>query len=347
MVPFSLLCALTLLGFSTCHGIEGYHSAPGRVILSRELLLSLRTSSEGTVPAGIPTELCRADIKRKKRGHRGGVRRRLKALHLNDRRKLPPLPTILLSNVQSIRHKVDELEAWVKLRREIKETCPLAFSETWLSESDRDEDLIISGFSSPIRLDRSPEITNKSRGGGVCFYVNQRYCKTIMVREKICTPDIELLTISLRPFYLPREFQQLFFTLVYINPRANASAATQLIADVTHRLDLICPDAPKFVLGDFNHCTLKKTLRTYEQYVSCATTRRNTTLDLCYGSVSGAYKSSPMPSLVASYHNSVYLMPTYRAAFRRLERVSLLSRHALSVRTGNVSTMHVMMILIY
>ena len=39
-----------------------------------------------------------------------------------------------------------------------------------------------------------------------------------------------------------------------------------------HGLDSICPDAPKFILGDFHHCTLTKSLKTYEQYVSCATT---------------------------------------------------------------------------
>lgn len=151
------------------------------------------------------------------------------------------------------------------------------------------------------------------------FFINQRYCNTVVIREKIYTPDIELLTISLRPYYLPCEFPQLFFTIVYINPWANAPAAAQLIADVIYRLDALCPDAPKFILGDFNHCTLNKTLRTFEQYVSCATTQRNSTLDLCYGSVGGAYKSFPMPSLGASFHNSVYLMPVYTPTFRRLE----------------------------
>lgn len=150
--------------------------------------------------------------------------------------------------------------------------------------------------------------TGKSRGGGVCFYINKRYCNTVVIRESICTPDIELLSISLRPHYLPREFQQLFYTLVYIHPRADASAASQLIADVTHRLDTISPGSPKFILGDFNHCTLSKTLRTYEQYVTCPTTLRNTTLDLCYGSVTGAYKSLTLPSFGASYHSSVFLM---------------------------------------
>ena len=143
----------------------------------------------------------------------------------------------------------------------------------------------------------------------MCFYVNQRYCNTVVVRENICTPDIELLSISLRPYYLPREFPQLFFTIVYIHPRANVSAAAQMIMDLTHRLDTICPDAPKYILGDFNHCELSKTLRTYEQYVTCATTQNNTKIDLCYGSVRGAYKSLPMPPFGASYHNSVYLMP--------------------------------------
>ncbi len=154
----------------------------------------------------------------------------------------------------------------------------------------------------------------------MCVYVNERYCNTVGIREKILTPDIELLTVSLRPFYLPWDFQQLFFTLVYIHPRANTSAAAQLIADITHRLDLICPEALKFILGDFNCCTLSKTLRMYEQYVTCTTTQKNTVIDLCYGSVSGAYRSVLMPSLGTSYHNSIYPLPVYKPAFSTWNR---------------------------
>lgn len=71
---------------------------------------------------------------------------------------------------------------------------------------------------------------------------------------------------------LPPSF--LFATVVYIPPRANVSTAAQLIADVTGRLDSLCPDTPKFILGDFNKCDLRKTLTTYEQYVTCVTTQR-------------------------------------------------------------------------
>lgn len=164
--------------------------------------------------------------------------------------------------------------------------------------------------------------------------MNQRYCNTVVIREKISTTDVELLSISLRPFYLPCEFQQLFYTLVYIHPRADASAAAQLISGITHKLDSICPEAPKFFLGDFNHCNLKKTLRTYEQYVTYSTAHKNTILDLCYGSVSGAHKSLPMPFYGASYHSSVYLMPVYKRSLRCLEQeertVKIWSKNSIS-----------------
>ncbi|XP_049896894.1 solute carrier family 22 member 6 [Epinephelus moara] len=75
-----------------------------------------------------------------------------------------------------------------------------------------------------------------------------------------------------------------FFTIVYIHPRASISAATQLIAEATNRLDAISPDAPKFILGDFNQCQIHRTLKT----------------------------SLPMPLFGASYHSSVLLMPIYK-----------------------------------
>jgi hypothetical protein len=92
----------------------------------------------------------------------------------------------------------------------------MAFTETWLTDRDKDGDLSIDGFGDPIRLDRETEVTGKTQGGGVCFYVNKQYCSAVTVRERICTSDIELLSVSLHPFYLPREFPQIFLTAVYI-----------------------------------------------------------------------------------------------------------------------------------
>ena len=87
---------------------------------------------------------------------------------------MPPLPSILLANVQSLRNKVDELEAYVTCMKEYREMCLFAFTETWLGDRDTDHELHITGFGYPIRLDRSQEITKTSTGGGVCFYVNER-----------------------------------------------------------------------------------------------------------------------------------------------------------------------------
>lgn len=192
----------------------------------------------------------------------------------------------------------------------------MAFTETWLTEQDLDSDLSIDGFGTPWRLDRNTAATGKSRGGGVCLYVNKRYCSSVTVRERLCTPDVELLSVSLRPFYLPREFPQIFITTVYIHPKANHGSASSILFDVVQKLQNISPEAPNFILGDFNHVVLKKSLTNFFQYVTCPT-RQNKTLDLCYGTVKGAYKSVPLPALGSADHNCVLLLPTYKSVLKR------------------------------
>ncbi|KAL7383784.1 hypothetical protein ABVT39_017450 [Epinephelus coioides] len=66
-----------------------------RAIHSREFILSLWTSTAGVVPHIIPKDLCKPIRKTRKRGRRGGLRRRIKTLWLDNRCKLPPLPTVL------------------------------------------------------------------------------------------------------------------------------------------------------------------------------------------------------------------------------------------------------------
>ena len=127
-----------------------------------------------------------------------------------------------------------------------------------------------------------------------------------MVRESLCAPDIELLSVSLRPFYLPREFTQLFVTLVYIHPKANMDNAVQAITRTVLQLQAMSPDAPSFIMGDFDNCKPGKYLGNIYQYVTCVT-RLTKCLDLCYGSIKGAYKSLRRASLGMSDHNTVYL----------------------------------------
>ncbi|XP_039455156.1 uncharacterized protein LOC120433247 isoform X1 [Oreochromis aureus] len=208
----------------------------------------------------------------------------------------------------------------------------MAFTETWLKDSDPDCSLELKGFGSPIRLDRDPGATQKSQGGGVCLYINQKWCKNVTVRRQVCLPDIELLSVSLRPFYLPREFPQINVTVVYIHPKANPKNATDTISNVIHSLQSLSPEAPNIVLGDFNRCDLKKTLSSFYQYVNCST-RFNKTLDLCYGSIKGAYTSVAGPALGSSDHNTVHLLPVYKTVLRR-EKVR---KHRIKVWSDDAS----------
>ena len=251
-------------------------------------------------------------VKKRKRGKRGGVRQRLRSKQLTR----IALPSLIVGNVQSLRNKLDELQGNVRFLQDYRNSCAMAFTESWLTEQDLDNGLSVDGFGIPFRTDRNAEITGKSRGGGVCLYVNKRYCTSVTVRENICTPDMELLSVSLRPFYLPREFPQIFITVVYIHPKANNIIASNTVSDVVQGLQNISPEAPNFILGDFNHVSLKKSLPNFYQYITCPT-RHYKTLDLCYGNIKGAYKSVPLSALGSADHNCVQLLPIYRPLFKR------------------------------
>ena len=203
--------------------------------------------------------------------------------------------------------------ASVKFVREYRDANLLCFTESWLTEEDGDPDF--PGFS-VARLDRSAAATGKSRGGGVCIFVNNKWCSAVTVKEQFCSESIELLTVALRPFYLPREFNQLFVTVVYIQPKADIKAASYKVAEVVHRLMSQSPDSPCFVLGDFNQCRLNRALPHFKQYVTCLTHKKST-IDLCYGNIPRAYTSRPLPGLGRSPHNMVHLVPVYRQRLKR------------------------------
>ena len=72
--------------------------------------------------------------------------------------------------------------------------------ETWLTDCNQDNNLFFDGFGAPFRLHRKAEVTGKTQGGRLCLYVNKQYCSSVTVREHICTPDVELLSVSLGVF---------------------------------------------------------------------------------------------------------------------------------------------------
>jgi hypothetical protein len=109
---------------------------------------------------------------------------------------------------------------------------------------------------------------NKIRNAGCLFICQQRWCKTVIVREQLCTLDIELLSVSLRPLYLLREFPQLLGTVLYISPRANVDRAAQHISEVTWRFVYRCTQVH---IGLIQSVKFENCLSTFHQYITCPT----------------------------------------------------------------------------
>ncbi len=117
------------------------------------VLCSQRQASEPFVWAARPRK------RRRKRGKRADVLVRLRC-----RAFRPPLPTILLANVQSLDNKLCELRARISYQRETRDCCVICLTETWMSAMVPDSVIELTGFS-VHRSDRTKELTGKSRGG--------------------------------------------------------------------------------------------------------------------------------------------------------------------------------------
>ena len=98
-------------------------------------------------------------------------------------------------------------------------------------------------------------------------------------------------------------------TVIY--KHGNSASATETISDVIRELQLISPDAPNFIAGDFNRCSLKTHFPKFSEYVSLPT-RKNVTLDQMYGNILNAFKAYSLPAVGRSDHDLVHLVPAYR-----------------------------------
>ncbi len=245
--------------------------------------------------------------RRKHRGKRAGIRNRLR-----KRAHSPPLPSILLANVQSLDNKMDDLRARISFQRDIRDCNIICLSETWLTPSVPDNAVTPSDNFSVFRMDRTAE-AGKTKGGGVCFFINKKWCdpRNISILSRSCSPHLEHLSIICRPFYLPRELSSTVVTAVYIPPQADSSLALSKLHDELSGYINIHPDAACIVAGDFNKANLKKVIPNFHQHISCPTRGLNT-LDHCYTQFKNAYKAHSLPAFGKSDHAAIFLTPDYK-----------------------------------
>lgn len=277
---------------------------------TREQLISLRPHAPSK--PDLDPEL--SDIKRKirKRGCRGGSK-----VKNRQRGYKPVLPSVITGNVRSLCNKVDELSACVRFDRVYRQSSLLCFTETWLNERTPEAHVTLDGFTLH-RMDRDLSRTAKKQGGGVCAYVNERWCHPdhVTVKERLSDVNIELLVVSCRPYYLPREISHVVLIVVYIPPSATGKLATDIISRTTHELQRSSPDALFIITGDFNHCSLSAVLPSFRQMVKCPT-RGKKTIDLFYTNIKDSFVSSALPPLGQSDHNLVLLKSIYTPVVQR------------------------------
>ncbi|XP_076735994.1 uncharacterized protein LOC143412342 [Maylandia zebra] len=196
------------------------------------------------------------------------------------------------------------------MNRDFASSCVLCFTESWLSEDIPDCALKLEGFHL-LRADRQAALSGKTKGGGVCFYINSGWCTDVTVIAQHCSPSLEYLFIHCKPFYSPREFASFILAAVYIPPDADAQAAQCALAEQILHTEQTYPDSLIIALGDFNKANLSHELPKYKQYIKCPT-REERTLDHCYSTISGAYRAVPRASLGLSDHVMIHLIPAYR-----------------------------------
>uniref|UniRef100_A0A665UD53 Reverse transcriptase domain-containing protein n=1 Tax=Echeneis naucrates TaxID=173247 RepID=A0A665UD53_ECHNA len=240
--------------------------------------------------------------RKQKRGKRAGLAAKLKA---NPYR--PVIPSLFLTNSRSLHNKMDEIR--LRITSHKLEYCVLIVTESWLDHNIPDAAIQLAGRA-VYRADRTAN-SGKSKGGGLCVYIDNRWCTNVTVKDTHCSPDIEYMMLQCRPFFLCREFTSVVIIAVYVPPQANAKDSMEMLQLSINKHLAAQADSVIIVAGDFNHANLKSVLPKFHKYVNFPTREKNI-LDQVYCNISNAYKASPLPHLGLSDHLSLSFIPAYK-----------------------------------
>lgn len=180
----------------------------------------------------------------------------------------------------------------------------MIFTETWLNSSFPVSDIELAGRYTH-RADRTMYGSGKT--GGLYIYVNNAWCTDSAIILRHCSPNVELLIVKCRPYYLPRELTKIIFT-VYTPLDGNSKLAMKELHAAISKQQTTHPKV--IVACDFNHSILKTVFSRFHHHVPCHT-RGDKTVDHVYSNIPGAYKVTPLPHIGQSDHLALFLSPKY------------------------------------
>ena len=215
------------------------------------------------------------------------------------------MPSILLTNVNRVLNKLDELSILCNTVA----PAVIALTETWLTTDITDDHLIMCHNEcnySIFRRDRT-----ERAGGGVLVYVRDDI-KSCIISD--IEPSVhETLWVLLRPKILPRPFSNIVVCLVYCPPWYNIELKRSLTDHITASVDKISrkfPNAAFILCGDFNSLNTDFIINRFNfLQIASAGTRGSNVLDKLFTNCCKFYHNSTdvLPPLGKSDHNCVYL----------------------------------------
>ncbi len=160
---------------------------------------------------------------------------------------------------------------------------------------------------------RQKELTGKSRGGGVCFFINNSWCdeRNLHSIKSFCSPDLEFHMFLCRPLWLPREFTSIIITDVCIPPQVNTDQALkELYGNISEQEtvhpDCLCTQIALVVTGHFTKANFRTIAPKYFQHITI-NKRSDRAMDHCYSPFWDTYKSLPHFRQIGSHDDTTVI----------------------------------------
>jgi hypothetical protein len=208
---------------------------------------------------------------------------------------------MLLTNIRSLRYKVDELSTVIN-ENNIDICC---VTESWLDADIPSEAVDIENYVIH-RCDRN----DGRQCGGVAAYVRSDLPCVRVADTEAQSQILETLWLLFRSQRMPRSLSHLLLGIIYHPPDAPGRPMVDHILDTIDGVIKRHPNAGIMLLGDFNHM-YDSSLREYPlKQIVTSTTRGSAVLDKIYTNISDWYlPPTILPITAGSDHRTIMAVP--------------------------------------